>query len=152
MIEEPIVRKPVGRVVSRTTKRSLEAAQRIRALRGKMKLSQLEIGRRVNSSAMSVSRWERGLLEPSAEIYIQLGYLAGDPDCWDFWRRAGLRSEDLMRVVPAIRERLLDNRLTKVQVVVADRRASRKKIPILVAIPFFPSLPPAPAEEASDES
>jgi len=114
--------------VSRTTKRSLEAAQRIRALRGKMKLSQLEIGRRVKSSAMSVSRWERGLLKPSAEIYIQFGYLAGDPDCWYFWRLAGLRSEDLIRAIPAIRERLLDNRLTKVQVVVADKSVSKKQI------------------------
>src|SRR5437660_12446486 len=149
MIEEPIVRKPVGRVVSRTTKRSLEAAQRIRALREKMKLSQLEIGRRVNSSAMSVSRWERGLLKPSAEIYIQLGYLAGDPDCWYFWRRAGLRSEDLMRVVPAIRERLLDNRLTKVQVVVADKRVSKKQISNLAAIPLRPVVAAAPGEEGS---
>jgi hypothetical protein len=87
---------------------------------------------------MSVSRWERGLLEPSAETYIQLGYLAGDPDCWDFWRRAGLRSEDLMRVVPAIREQLPDNRLTKVQVVVADKSVSKKQISNLVAIPVLP--------------
>src|SRR5437879_889063 len=152
MIEQLIVRKPVRRVLTRTTKRSLEATQRIRALRGKMKLSQLEIGRRVNSSAMSVSRWERGLLEPSAEIYIQLGYLAGDPDCWDFWRRAGLRSEDLMRVVPAIRERLLDNRLTKVQVVVADKSVSKKQISNLVAIPLLPVVAAAPGEEGRDQT
>jgi len=135
--------------VSRTTKRSSEAAQRIRALRGKMKLNQLHFGRRVHSSAMSVSRWERGLLEPSAETYIQLGYLAGDPDCWDFWRHAGLRSEDLMRVVPAIREQLSDNRLTKVQVVVADKRVSKKQISNLVAIPLLPVVAAAPGEEGS---
>ena len=138
--------------MSRTTKRSSEAAQRIRALRGKMKLNQLHFGRRVHSSAMSVSRWERGLLEPSAETYIQLGYLAGDPDCWDFWRRAGLRSEDLMRVVPAIREQLSDNRLTKVQVVVADKSVSKKQISNLVAIPVLPVVAAAPGEEGSAES
>ena len=138
--------------MSRTTKRSLEAAQRIRALRGKMKLSQLEIGRRVKSSAMSVSRWERGLLKPSAEIYIQFGYLAGDPDCWYFWRLAGLRSEDLIRAIPAIRERLLDNRLTKVQVVVADKSVSKKQISNLVAIPLLPVVAAAPGEEDRDES
>ena len=98
---------------------------------------------------MSVSRWERGLLEPSAETYIQLGYLAGDPDCWDFWRRAGLRSEDLMRVVPAIREQLPDNRLTKVQVVVADKSVSKKQISNLVAIPVLPVVAAAPGEEGS---
>src|SRR2546422_1778128 len=39
---------------------------------GKMKLSQLEIGRRVKSSAMSVSRWERGLLKRSEEHTSEL--------------------------------------------------------------------------------
>jgi len=130
----------------------LEAAQRIRALRGKMKLSQLEIGRRINSSAMSVSRWERGLLKPSAETYIQLGYLAGDPDCWYFWSRAGLRSEDVMRVIPAIRERRLDNRLTQAQVVVAGKGTSKKQISNLIAIPLLPVVAVAPGEEGSDES
>src|SRR5439155_23292418 len=101
---------------------------------------------------MSVSRWERGLLKPSAEIYIQFGYLAGDPDCWYFWRLAGLRSEDLIRAIPAIRERLLDNRLTKVQVVVADKSVSKKQISNLVAIPLLPVVAAAPGEEDRDES
>ena len=33
-------------------------------------------------------------------MYIQLGNLAGDPECWYFWERAGLHSADLMRVLP----------------------------------------------------
>ena len=52
---------------------------------------------------MSVSRWERGILEVPANIYIKLGNLAGDPLCWYFWGCAGLRSEDIMRVLPAAR-------------------------------------------------
>jgi hypothetical protein len=38
----------------------------------------------LNTSAMAVSRWERGEAEPSAEAYIRLGHLAGDPLCWFF--------------------------------------------------------------------
>ena len=38
--------------------------------------------------------------------YIELGNLAGDPECWYFWGRAGLHSEDLMRVMPALQRRL----------------------------------------------
>src|SRR5437868_2270950 len=120
-------------VETRPTKRSAEAAKHIRSLRQRMKLSQAEIGRRVNSSSMSVSRWERGILTPSADVYIQLGHLAGDPECWYFWRQAGLRGEDLMRVLPAIRERLLDNRLSTRQIVQGYRGVSKKQLSNLVA-------------------
>ena len=54
-----------------------------------------------------------------------------------------------MRVVPAIREQLSDNRLTKVQVVVADKRVSKKQISNLVAIPLLPVVAAAPGEEGS---
>src|SRR3989442_6259740 len=57
-----------------------------------------------------------------------------------------------MRVVPAIRERLLDNRLTKVQVVVADKSVTNKQISSLVAIPLLHVVAAAPGEEGSDES
>ena len=65
---------------------------------------------------------------------------------------AGLRGEDLMRAIPAIRERLLDNRLAKAQVVVADKSVSKKQISNLVAIPLLPVVAAAPGEEDSDES
>src|SRR5262249_15137579 len=76
-------------------------AARINALRGRHQISQSELGRRMNYSAMAVSRWERGLQEPPVSAYIQLGNLVGDPECWYFWGRAGLHSEDLKRVLPA---------------------------------------------------
>jgi len=41
-------------------------------------LSQTAFGQRLYSSAMAVSRWERGTQEPTAESYIGLGNLAGD--------------------------------------------------------------------------
>ena len=46
---------------------------------------------------MTVSRWERGLLAPSAEYYIRLGILADGSDTWFFWGQAGLQAADVAR-------------------------------------------------------
>ena len=51
-------------------------------------------------SAMAVSRWETAKMEPSARCYIQLGNLAGEPDGWSFWARAGLNRTDLGNMSP----------------------------------------------------
>src|SRR5712691_5102133 len=75
-------------------------AQRVASLRHRHRLSQAELAGRLRCSAMTISRWERGMLEPSADYYIQLGNLSGDAECWFFWGRAGLQSSDLMRVMP----------------------------------------------------
>jgi len=49
---------------------------------------------------MAISRWERGINEPSASTYIQLGKMAGvgNAECWFFWSRAGLSKSDLKRL------------------------------------------------------
>ena len=87
---------------------------------------------------MAVSRWERGIQEAPADISIQLGNLTGDPECWFFWAQAGLHSDDLMRVMPAVRSRLRRDRLPPLQIVHAgSHQASKKKSP-LVAIPVLP--------------
>jgi len=83
-----------------------EWSRQIERFRRSLKLTQSEFGKRLGAATMSVSRWERGILEVPANIYIKLGNLAGDPLCWYFWGRAGLRSEDVMRVLPAARDRL----------------------------------------------
>jgi len=101
-------------------------------------MSQSELGKLLSSSAMAVSRWERGVQEPLANIYIQLGNLTGDPECWYFWGRAGLHSDDLMRVLPAVRSRLRRDRLPNLQVVQAGVRSGRKQQNNLVAIPVLP--------------
>src|SRR6202171_6200466 len=95
---------------------NVEGASRIIALRRRMSVSQSELGKQLNSSAMAVSRWERGVQEPPANIYIQLGNITGDPECWYFWGRAGLSSDDLMRVLPAIRSRIRQDRRVKLEV------------------------------------
>lgn len=107
---------------------------RVVSLRRKLNLSQSELGRRLSSSAMAVSRWERGVQEPPASVYIQLGNLTGDPDCWYFWGRAGLQSEDFMRVLPSVRRRLKRDRLPDVQVVAASSDEQRTE---LVVIPLL---------------
>jgi len=113
-------------------------ASRLIALRRRMGVSQSELGKQLNSSAMAVSRWERGVQEPPANIYIQLGNITGDPDCWYFWGRAGLHSGDLMRVLPALRTRLQKERLPDLQIVHAGAHRLPKKRGHLVAIPVLP--------------
>ena len=76
-----------------------EWADKITKFRESQKLSQAGLAKRLNVSPMAPSRWERGINEPSSEIYMQLGKMAGDPDCWYFWQRGGLSREDINSVV-----------------------------------------------------
>src|SRR5579862_3815252 len=105
-------------------------------LRKRLQLDQTALGQQVHSSAMGVSRWERGTQEPPSHSYIELGNLAGDPDCWYFWGRAGLRSEDVMRVLPKLRGRSPD--MQDFEVVHAGTSAKKpNKKTQLVAIPLL---------------
>jgi DNA-binding transcriptional regulator YiaG len=76
-----------------------EWATRVEKLRERLHLTQMELARLLSVSAMAISRWERGINEPPAEAYIRLGKLAGNPDCWFFWERAGLSKSDVKRVL-----------------------------------------------------
>lgn len=78
-----------------------EWASRIVALRRRLGMSQGELAKRLECSAMTISRWERGLQPPTAEFYIQIGKLAGTKECWFFWERAGLRFADFERATPS---------------------------------------------------
>src|SRR6185369_14912001 len=40
---------------------------------------------------MSVSRWERGVQEPSSQMFVKLGTLATGEMRWQFWEMAGLQ-------------------------------------------------------------
>jgi SOS-response transcriptional repressor LexA len=130
------MRKP-----SKKTKASMRPdwASMISQLRQRLGLSQTAFGYEVHSSAMGVSRWERGNQEPPSHSYIELGNLAGDPDCWFYWGRAGLRSEDLMRVIPKLRSRFPQTGVNIFQIVHAGAGASAKKPEKsqLVAIPLL---------------
>src|SRR3989475_8666232 len=76
-------------------KTAREGAPGIFALRRRMGESQSEWEKQLNPPAMAFSRGKRGAQEPPANIYIQLGNITGDPECWYFWGRAGLHSGDL---------------------------------------------------------
>jgi transcriptional regulator with XRE-family HTH domain len=69
-----------------------EWALQITAVRERLKINQAELARRMECSAMTVSRWERGLLQPSAEHFIELGNLGNKGEAWFFWEKAGIRA------------------------------------------------------------
>src|SRR5882672_1749059 len=124
---------------------------RIGAFRKALSLSQTDFGERVDASAMTVSRWERGEMEPTAAAYIRLGNLADDPLCWFFWGRAGLTTSDIVRVLPAARNRLRQSKVANVQVVHAGaRKKSSLKPKDFVAIPVLP-VHAATADEDTEE-
>jgi SOS-response transcriptional repressor LexA len=114
-----------------------EWATAISELRQRLNLSQIAFGRRIHSSAMGISRWERGTQEPSAGTYIELGILAGDPLCWYFWGRAGLSNEDLMRVMPTTRTRLNCTDPDNYRIVSAGSGNKKSEISQVVAIPLL---------------
>jgi SOS-response transcriptional repressor LexA len=100
---------PIKLMTSKTANRRPQWASSISALRSQLHLSQTAFGHKLQSSAMAVSRWERGVQEPASHSYIEMGNLAGKAGCWYFWGRAGLRSEDVMRVMPGIRSLRREN-------------------------------------------
>ena len=125
-----------------------------RELRHKLRLNQVELGQRLHYSAMAISRWERGEQEPTDRGYIELGNLAGDPDCWYFWGRAGLHNENLLRVMPVLRERLQKSRFADFEVVRAGggaRKLSPEKLQ-LVAIPVLKAIAAAHGERGGHPS
>ena len=114
-------------------------ASRVEGLRHRLKLSQSGLGQQLQYSAMAVSRWERGLQEPPADSYIKLGELAGAPDCWYFWERAGLKSSNVLRVLPESRKFFPRSTFRDFDIVVAGSGAKtrNKKKSQLVAVPLL---------------
>ena len=68
-----------------------EWAVQITVLREQLGINQAELARRLSCSAMTISRWVRGLLQPSAEHFIQLGNLGNRTHAWFFWEMAGIQ-------------------------------------------------------------
>lgn len=71
-------------------------ASQITKLRERLKINQAELARRMECSAMTISRWERGLLQPSAEHFIQLGNLGNKSEAWFFWEKAGIQAAKMV--------------------------------------------------------
>lgn len=68
-----------------------EWAAQITGFRERIGINEAELARRMQCSAMTISRWERGLLQPSAEHFIQLGNLGNKNEAWFFWEMAGIQ-------------------------------------------------------------
>jgi DNA-binding transcriptional regulator YiaG len=137
----PRKRIPMPRKRLRATRKRAalpEWSEKIANFRNALKLSQDELGKRLGASAMALSRWERGVQRVPANIYIQLGRLAGDPLCWYFWGCAGLRAVDVMRVLPAARQRLQRDGLDQIRVVHAG--GGKRAQPALTSLLFHSSL------------
>jgi DNA-binding XRE family transcriptional regulator len=129
-----------------------EWSRQVKAFRQSLKLSQAELGKQVGASTMAVSRWERGILEVPSNIYIKLGNMAGDPRCWYFWGRAGLCSEDVMRVLPAARDRLHESRMATVFTVHAGNHPNPAlKQSEFVAVPLLPVHAATPGEQGDKD-
>ena len=114
-------------------------------------LNQTSFGHKLDSSAMAVSRWERGAQEPPSHSYIEIGNLAGDPRCWYFWGRAGLRSEDVMRVMPDMQRRL--RRAHTHDFEIASAGSGNKKLTEklqLVAVPLLKIVAASLGERGDD--
>ncbi len=77
----------------------VEWARCIAALRRRLQLTQTELADRLGVTAMTVSRWERGLVEPTASGYIGLGNLSEPKESWSFWKRAGLDEGQVRRTL-----------------------------------------------------
>jgi SOS-response transcriptional repressor LexA len=128
-----------------------EWANKILELRERLHLNQTAFGLKLQSSAMAVSRWERGAQEPSSRSYIEIGNLAGDPGCWYFWERAGLRSEDVMKVMPGMRRRLRRSHIHDFEIVRAGsgNRKLAEKLQ-LVAVPLLKIVAASHGEKGDD--
>ena len=91
---------------------------------------------------MAVSRWETGKQEPTSRCLIQLGNMAGQPDCWLFWSRAGLNSSDIRQMFPGARSMARITTSQDFEIVHAGGGAKRKRpkgLPKmqLVAVPLL---------------
>lgn len=100
----------------------------IKSLRSSLKLSQSELGKKLNCSAMTVSRWEQGKQPPSATCYVAMGRIAGPSFGWVFWNLAGITEDDVQRM-PTQKartkkgQRHLSTAITVLEIEVARREA-----------------------------
>ena len=128
-----------------------EWVKQISDLRERLRLNQSAFARKLQTSPMAVSRWERGIQEPLSHSYIAIGNLAGDPQCWYFWQRAGLHREALIKVIPGLRQSLQQERMADIEIVTAGSGAKKPDQKLqLVAIPLLKVVAASHGEKGDD--
>jgi len=124
----------------------------VERFRHALKFSQHELGKRLGTSAMSVSRWESGQAQPPAEAYIKLGNLAADPLCWYFWSQAGLSLADVRRVLPDADHRMKPKKPTLLVARAGVKRTKTEQADDFVAVPLLPVYAATPGEQGDEEA
>jgi len=105
-----------------------------------MNINQAEFARRLDCSAMTVSRWERGLLQPSAENFIQLGNFGTQSEAWFFWERAGIQPAKMINALRAsskgrqLARPKLERAHAGATVTYVDRKSQSIGVPLLKAV------------------
>jgi DNA-binding XRE family transcriptional regulator len=81
--------------------------QKIRALRKARSMNQAEFAEALHVTQQTVSAWENGQYDPSAETFTRLGNLAEYPDCLWFYEQAGV---NLSNIAPALERQLIQRK------------------------------------------
>jgi phage repressor protein C with HTH and peptisase S24 domain len=117
-------------------------ATQITSLRERLKINQAELARRIECSSMTVSRWERGLLKPSAENFIQLGNLGSKTESWFFWEKAGIQAAKMAQALrgSAVRTRRLKVPPLERAHAGAGSAVKLEKVPEVVGLPILKAV------------
>lgn len=114
-----------------------EWAEQITGLRERFEINQAELARRMECSAMTISRWERGLLQPSAEHFIQLGNLGDKTEAWFFWEMAGIQAAKMVQALGGSRSRKLVDAPALVNASAGAIAATTGKLSQVVSLPLL---------------
>ncbi|KKK73568.1 hypothetical protein LCGC14_2892520, partial [marine sediment metagenome] len=130
----------------------------IKVLRGKLRLTQAQLGQQLGLGHRLIQDWEQGRYEPSTERYIQLGKLAGPPERWFFFGRAGLCKSDIYRVMAEVQDYVLKRtegkRVEPIKVIPRDAmKGGRRKAMEIghIAIPLLSDPAAAGSPRIIDE-
>jgi transcriptional regulator with XRE-family HTH domain len=118
-----------------------EWVSQITTMRERLGINQAELARRLECSAMTISRWERGLLQPSAEHFIQLGNLGNQTEAWFFWEMAGIQPAKMVEALNGSSRRKKSTASFRLEIVDEDLRALRHEKPArLIGVPLLKTV------------
>jgi len=90
---------------------------------------------------MTISRWERGLLQPSAEHFIQLGNLGNRTEAWFFWEMAGIQPARMVEALGGTSRAKTAAGSVTVEIGNGDLRASlMKKTSTMIGVPLLNTM------------